>query len=152
MDDATWLALTVTLTVVGAVGTWLAYRRRGVAAGMLGLGITLLFPAAYLTRTLRMLTEIVDAVAGWATSLVLSPTVWVGVVLAGLGVLLIGGSRALAARGAGARSGGPRGDGAVARGGRTRGEVGPAPARGAQAGADDDLADIEALLKRRGIS
>ena len=110
MDDATWLALTVTLTLVGAVATWVAYRRRGLPAAMLAAGVTVLVPAAYLTRTLRMLTEVADAVAGWATSLVLSPTVWAGIVLAGLGVLLIAGSRALAARGIGARRRGvPRG-------------------------------------------
>ncbi|VXB64525.1 cellulose synthase [Nocardioides sp. AX2bis] len=158
MDNATWLALTVTLTLVGAVLTWVAYRRRGLPSAMLVAGVTVLVPAAYLTRTLRMLTEVVDAVAGWATSLVLSPTVWAGIVMAGLGVLLIAGSRALAARGIGARRRGvPRGTTAAtapaaAPAGRERPRVGagrkpePAPA------VDDELADIEALLKRRGIS
>lgn len=156
MDDATWLALTVTLTVLGLAATWLAHRRRGVPAAMLVLGITLLVPAAYLSRTLRMLTEVADAVAGWATSLVLSPTVWAGIVLAGLGVLLIGLSRALAARGVGTRrrgvkrSSGPDGAPAQAPAGRTRRQVGSAQAD--PAAGDDDLADIEALLKRRGIS
>ncbi len=155
MDDATWLALTVTLTLVGAVVTWLSFRRRGLPAAMLAAGVTLLVPAAYLTRTLRMLTEVVEAVAGWATSLVLSPTVWAGIVLAVLGVLLVAGSRALAARGVGARRRGvPRGAPAPAAapaGGERRGvAAGRTPAQ--TSGGDDDLADIEALLKRRGIS
>ncbi len=167
MDDASWLALTVTLTVLGAVATWLAHRRRGVPAAMLGAGLTLLVPAAYLTDTLRMLTRVVDAVADWATGLVLSPAVWAGIVLAGLGVLLVGASRPLAARGLGARRGGT----AVERGAGRR-EVGAAdpassaPAasgrkgrgapgrqgRGAEDDIDDDLADVEAILRRRGIS
>lgn len=158
MDDATWLALTVTLTIAGAVATWLAYRRRGLPAAMLAAGVTVLVPAAYLTGTLRMFTEVADAVAGWATSMVLSPTVWTGIVLAGIGVLIIAGSRALAARGVGARRRGvplgatAAGAPAAAPAGRERPRAAasrksePAPA------VDDDLADIEALLKRRGIS
>ena len=40
--------------------------------------------------TLRMLTRIVDAVGDWATSLVFNPTVWLGIVLAGIsGVLFV---------------------------------------------------------------
>ncbi len=155
MDDATWLALTVTLTLVGAVATWLAFRRRGVPAAVLAAGVTLLVPAAYLTRTLRMLTEVVSVVAGWATSLVLSPTVWVGIALAGLGVLLIAISRALAVRGVGSRRRGvPRRRAAApeaAAAGARRPPVDAGRATGPAAG-DDDLADIEALLRRRGIS
>ncbi len=41
--------------------------------------------AAYLTKTLQMFTKMVDAVADWATDLVFSPAVWLGVMLAGLG-------------------------------------------------------------------
>ncbi|QVT80323.1 hypothetical protein ENKNEFLB_02718 [Nocardioides aquaticus] len=158
MDNATWLALTVTLTLVGAVATWVAYRRRGLPAAMLAAGVTVLVPAAYLTRTLRMLTEVADAVAGWATSMVLSPTVWTGIVLAGIGALLIAGSRALAARGVGARRRGvplgataPTGA-AAAPAGRERPQVRAGRKAEPAAAEDDDLADIEALLKRRGIS
>ncbi len=102
MDTATWLAVTIALTAVCAVLTWFAFRRRGLPAGMLGAGITLLFPAAYLTDTLRMLTRITAAIADWGTSLVLSPVVWAGIVCGGLGVLLILVSRSMASRGIGA--------------------------------------------------
>ena len=136
MDDASWTALALTLTLLGAAGTWLAWRRRGVVAGLRGAGLTLLVPAAWLTDTLRMFTRIADAVGDWALGLALSPVVWAGIVLAGVAVLLLGTASVLSSRGAGARA-----------------EV-EAPARerrGAPA-IDDDLADIEALLKRRGIS
>lgn len=147
MDDAAWTALALALTIVGGLYTWRAYRRRGLAAGMRGAGLTLLVPAAWLTDTLRMFTRIVDAVGDWALGLVFSPLVWVGVVLGGLGAVLLVVSGILTSRqlGTTARSGssaaqGPKEVDAAER--RAKGE----PA------IDDDLADIEALLRRRGIS
>ncbi|WP_193609944.1 cellulose synthase [Nocardioides lijunqiniae] len=146
MDDVTWGALAVVLTVVGGLYTWFAYRRRGLPAALKGAGLTLLPLAAYLTKTLRMLTRIGDAVADWATSLVFSPLVWVGIGVAGLAVVLFGAGRALEARSGGGR---PR-----------RATTDPeaptlppsgAPARGKPA-IDDDMAEIEALLRKRGIS
>jgi hypothetical protein len=144
MDDVTWGALALALTVLGGIWTWFAYRRRGVPAALKGAGLTLLPLAAYLTKTLKMLGRIGDAVGDWATSLVFSPLVWVGVGVAGLAVVLIGTGRALEAR-----------SGAGRRAGRTRKRDRPelaegSPARGKPA-IDDDLAEIEALLRKRGI-
>lgn len=150
MDDVTWAVLTVSLTVVGGIYTWFAYQRRGLAAGLKGAGITLLPLAAYLTKTLQMFTRIVEAVADWATDLAFSPPVWLGVILAGLGVLLFGAGRILDRR----RDGGRDGDEPtpVRRRSAPDAELPPGrPARGAPA-VDDDLADIEAILKKRGIS
>ncbi|MBU2073424.1 MAG: cellulose synthase [Actinobacteria bacterium] len=147
MDDAAWTALALALTIVGGLYTWRAHRRRGLAAGMRGAGLTLLVPAAWLTDTLRMFTRIVDAVGDWALGLVFSPLVWVGVVLGGVGALLLVVSGILTSRQLGTtpRSGtGPAG--------ATK-EVGPAERRAkSEPAIDDDLADIEALLRRRGIS
>ncbi len=163
MDNATWLAVTIALTAVSAVLTWLAFRRRGVPAGMLGAGITLLFPAAYLTNTLRMFTRIASAIADWGTSLVLSPVVWAGIACGGLGLLLIAASRSLASRGIGQSTGRRAETGAVTSSGRGTLPSAPSPATssGRKSGRtsakgdpvlDDDLADIEALLRKRGIS
>ena len=44
--------------------------------------------AAWLTGTLRLVASIVDDVGTWATRLVLSPTVWVGIVVAAVAVVL----------------------------------------------------------------
>ena len=94
-----------------------------------------------------MFTRIVDAVADWATSLVFSPAVWLGVILSGVGVLLFGAGRMLDSR--------RKGDATEPRLGKAKkkaGELPPGrPARGEPA-IDDDLADIEAILKKRGIS
>lgn len=145
VDDVTWAALALTLTLLGGIWTWLAYQRRGLPAALKGAGLTLLPLAAYLTKTLQMLTEIGDAVADWATTLAFSPVVWVGVILAGLAVVLFGAGRALEQR----------------RGPRSQPEseqkpgAKPLPATREKRGApaiDDDLAEIEALLRKRGIS
>ncbi|MCM3513648.1 hypothetical protein [Nocardioides sp. P86] len=171
MDDAAWAALTLTLTALGAVGTWLVWRRRGPAPALRIGGLTLLPLAAYLTDTLQMATRIGTAVSDWAAGLVLSPVVWTGIVLAGVGVGLVLLAGSLTARGIGvrgvqregalgpARGAAPAGaDGSAAptRATRTsRAERKAATASGAGKGEpaiDDDLADIEALLRKRGIS
>jgi uncharacterized membrane protein (UPF0136 family) len=145
VDDAAWAALTLSLTVLGGIWTWVAFRRRGVASGLRALAFTLLPLAAYLTKTLRMFTRIVDAVTDWAAHLVFSPTTWLGLIVAAVSALLFAVSGRLRARElrkgrgtaelpAGRPAAGPRGKGR------------PAMAQ------DDDMADIEALLRKRGIS
>jgi len=138
VDDVAWGALAVALSVLGGIWTWSAYRRRGLAAGMRGASFTLLPIAAYLTKTLEMFGEIGDAVVDWAVALVFSPRVWLGIIVAGLAVVLFVVSGWLGAR---------RGDKPkkVKRGDQPK-EVGGATA------VDDDMADIEAILKSRGIT
>jgi len=145
MDDVTWAVLTLSLTAVGGIYTWFAYQRRGLAAGLKGAGITVLPLAAYLTKTLQMFTRIVDAVADWATSLVFNPAVWLGIILAGVGVVLFGAGRFLEGRRKddpkpGKQKSKPAGDLPAGRAPRSEPVV------------DDDLADIEAILKKRGIT
>jgi hypothetical protein len=141
VDDAAWAALTLSLTVAGGIWTWFAFRNRGLASGTRALGFTLLPLAAYLTKTLQMFTGIAGEISDWAGHLVWSPVVWMGIVLAGVSVLLIGVSGRLRAREVGAagttkevRSAGPGGKGR------------PALAE------DDAMAEIEALLRKRGIN
>jgi hypothetical protein len=143
VDDVTWGALALVLTALGGAWTWLAFRRRGLASGLRASGFTLLPAAAWLTGTLELLTRIAEAVAHWATRLVFNPFVWVGVVLAGVSALLLVASRLLRARELGGRPERaelPQADRSA-----------PPAGRGAPA-IDDDLADIEALLRRRGIT
>lgn len=152
MDELTWGALALTLTLIGAIWTWVAFRRRGVSSGLRALAFTLLPVAAYLTNTLRMFTRIADAVVDWATRLVFDPTVWLGVILAGLSVLLFTASRFV--RGRAVRRGPETADRPRRVTGR-RGTPDELPAsRGQRAEpvVDDDMAEIEALLRRRGIT
>lgn len=146
MDDVSWGVLTLALTLLGGLYTYLAYQRRGLAAGLRGAAITLLPVAAYLTDTLQMFTRIADAIGDWATSLVFSPAVWVGVVVAGMSVVLLGAARVVAARSGPARVEAP----AATKRGRAPAVSEKAPP--AAEPADDDMAEIEALLRKRGIS
>jgi hypothetical protein len=137
VDDVAWGALALSLTLLGGIWTWFAYRRRGFAAGLRGVAFTLLPLAAYLTKTLQMLGEVGDAVADWATSLVFSPQVWLGIVIAGIAGVLLVVSGWLAGR----RDDTPK----QVRGKKTE-------AVESSAIVDDDMADIEAILRKRGIS
>lgn len=148
MDDVTWAALTLTLTLLGGIWTWLAFRRRGLASGLRGAAVTLLPAAAWLTGTMEMFTEIGGSVVDWATHLVFSPLVWAGIVLTGMSVLLFGLSGALRKRGRGGRP---------ASRPETVGRPDPkpglaAPGRTTTPPLDDDMADIEAILRKRGIT
>jgi hypothetical protein len=150
VDEVTWGALTLTLTAIGAVWTWFAFRRRGLAAGLRGAAFTLLPPAAFLTGTLEMFTEIGGSVADWATHLALSPVVWLGIVLAGVSAVLFVVSGTLRARQGDTKPGRelPAEGSARAAG---RGELKPSSRKGEPA-IDDDMAEIEAILRKRGIT
>lgn len=151
MEGTTWAALTASLTVVGAIWTWIAFRRRGAANGLRALGFTLLPAAAWLTGTLEMVVDIAGSVTDWATSLVFDVRTWTGVGLAGLALLLwvVSGfirDRQLAR---GQAAGRARKDGSQRRGAD---ELPAAAApRGGTPVVDDDMADIEAMLRKRGI-
>jgi hypothetical protein len=149
VDDVTWGALALSLTVLGGIYTWFAFRRRGVAAGLRGASFTLVPVALYLTHTLRLVTDVAGEVVDWAAHLVFSPTVWLGFIVAGIAAVLYVVAGVLKDRGVGTS---PR---------AKRSDRRPAPAelpagrrpRSAPAVAEDpELAEIEALLRKRGIS
>lgn len=146
-DAATWGALACTLTALGAVLTWLAWQRRGAVSALRAAAWTLLPIAAWLTGTLRLLTEVFADVASWAIHLVFSPVVWLGIVLAGVSVVLFGVSGMIARSRRASRADslprrGPRPARPVRSGDRARPAV----------GSEDDLSDIEAILRKHGIS
>ncbi|WP_062348624.1 hypothetical protein [Herbidospora yilanensis] len=154
-EQIAWLPLCAGLTAVGVVLAFLAFRRRGAAAGLRATAWALLPLAAYLTNALKTLWNIVSSIVGFVTGLVLSPTVWAGVALAGLSVVLFLVSGVMRGR-------------TLRMGRRSRPErKAAAPAPAAQAGRpaevtkpmarpveskNDDFSDIEDILKKRGIS
>jgi hypothetical protein len=148
IDNATWQALGLTLTVLGLVASVLVWRRRGVTAGLRAVAWSLLPLAAGLTGTLRLLWEIADSIVTWALRLAFSPVVWLGIVLTGVSVVLFVVSGVLrrrtpAATGTGRTS--------VDTGAR-RGLEGRSPAGAPARAGEDDLSEIEDILKRHGIS
>lgn len=165
MTEATWAALTVTLTLLGLAWTWLAFRRRGMANALRAFGFTLLPAAAWLTGTLEMFVEISGSVVDWASSLVLNPTTWTGIALAGAAVASwavsgylrdrqLGKARApgTTSQALGSQRALPDGSPRA-----RRSEASPTAARTTRSSSasaaepDDEMAEIEALLKKRGI-
>ncbi len=146
LDNTTWGALTLVLTVLAAGYAWVSWRRRGLAAGVRGLAWTLIPIAAWLTGTLKLAANILNAVLDWAAKLVFSPVVWLGIIVAAAAAVLWLASGVMRARGIGVREGGELPSG---RKQAPSAKPGRKPAR-----TDDDiddLDDIEAILKKHGI-
>ncbi len=149
-----WLPLCGGLTILGLIGSWIAWRRRGAVAGLRGVAWSLLPLAAYLTGAVKMLWQMGSAVSSFAASFVFSPRVWAGVFVAGLAVVLFVVSGGLRRR----RGRKPK---AVSPGGPATGPGVPSPAPPGKAlkpakskipAVDDDLGDVADILRRHGIS
>jgi hypothetical protein len=141
VNDVSWGALALSLTVLGGIYTWWALRHRGVTAAVRGAGLTLLPLAAWMTGLLSVAGDVVDTFSNWFAHLVFSPKVWLGMIIFVVAFVLIGAANAVSRR------------------------VDPKPAKGraakpkaVQAASpsdpllDDEMAEIQAILKKRGIS
>jgi hypothetical protein len=149
VDDAAWGALTLTLTLLGGLYTWFAFRRRGFVAGLRGVGITLVPLALLLTNSLRMVTEVGDAVGDWALELAWNPFTWLGLILGGVSVVCFVVSGFLAHREVGTaprRTQDDKVTKALPEGRGKRSEPVLADP------IDAEMAEIEALLRKRGIT
>ena len=159
-----WLPLCAGVSIAGLVLAFLAFKRRGAAAGMRMAAWALLPMAAYLTGALQALWTIGTTVVGFVTSLVFNPTVWIGVAVAGLSAVLFVVSGVMRGR----KLGRGRKKKSTPEAGEGQRPVKPsaekpavasrppaaaaAPKTPQKAKGDDDFSDIEELLKRRGIS
>src|SRR5260370_36876936 len=163
-DEIVSLPLCAGLTGLGLVLSYLVMRRRGLGSGLRGAAWSLLPLAAYLTGSVKMFWKIGVAIADFAKGFVFSPEVWSGIAVAGLAALLFVVSGPMR-RHRGKR--GQRGQEAVAT--RTAGrEIAPRTAPVAttpsaqtpvkarkgknEAGDDDDLVDVDEILRRHGIT
>ena len=163
-DKIAWLPLCGGLTGVGLVLSYLAMRRRGIGSGLRGAAWSLLPLAAYLTGSIKMFWKIGVAIADFAKGFVFSTEVWSGIAVAGLAALLFVVSGPLRRRRGkrGQEVVGAKADTAAGR------EIAPRTApvattesartpvkarKGKNApGDDDDLGDVEDILRRHGIT
>lgn len=137
MNDFFLFTISLAVTVLGLVGSWTAARKRGVASGMRGAAWSMVPIAAYLTGLTKFVVD-----------LAFSPVKWVGVALFGLGALLYVSSGMMLRKG-GDRE--PVAERKPAKGASAK----PAPKAAIEKrgpAADPDLAEIEQILKNRGIS
>lgn len=170
-DKIAWLPLCGGLTGLGLVLSYLAMRRRGLGSGLRGAAWSLLPLAAYLTGAVKMFWQMGVAIGDFAKGFVFSAQVWAGIAVTGLAVVLFVASGPLRRR-AGRDQGERDGDRAVGAGTGQQAVPGrelttrPGPATGARpsrapararrnrdaSGDDDDLGDVEDILRRHGIT
>jgi len=183
-DSIPWLALAAALTALGLVLSYLTYQRRGLRPALMGVALSLLPTAAYLTGAIQMLWKVGVAIGQFATGFVFSPEKWAGIGLTGLAIALFlaagGRQRRKAARAARRAARAEKAQERTAADGRadraglaapdptralatTRQAKNPVPAdraaattpakpaRQAAPSGDDDMKDIEDILRKRGI-
>jgi hypothetical protein len=143
VNDVSWGALALALTALGGIYTWWALRHRGFTAAVRAAGFTLLPLAAWMTGLLQVFGTVTHAFVHFFTRLVFSPVVWLGVLIFMVAFVLIGGSGFVRKRTANEPE--PR-----AR--RTEKPKGVGPATKHDPLIDDEMAEIQAILKKRGIS
>jgi len=162
-SDVVLLPLCIGLALIGVIVAGVAWRSGRHGRVVQGIGIALAPVALYFTGLLRLLWDAVVAVVGWATSIIFTPSMWFGISLLGLCVVLwvVGGvvSRRAAAKGGSAVAGsGPKpavGTGRTAAtqpGKQPAKKPAKASAKAKAADIDPELAEIEAILKQRGIN
>ena len=146
-----WLPLAGGLTLLGLIASWLAWRRRGLAAGLRGVAWSLLPIAAYLTGAIKMLWQMGVAISGFASSFIFSPRVWSGVIVAGASAALFFVSAGLRRRGRAkkAAADGPGRPGVEPPGAPASKALKPAKSKAPAA--DDDLGDVADILRRHNI-
>jgi hypothetical protein len=167
-DKIAWLPLCGGLTGLGLVLSYLVMRRRGLGAGLRGAAWSLLPIAAYLTGSIEMFWKMGVAIGDFAKGFAFSPRVWSGIAVAGLAVVLFVVSGPLRRRsvkpGKAQQAVGPDGEAAKRPAVSSGGQLATRPAavaaaapvkgrRGKNSGDDDDdLGDVEDILRRHGIS
>jgi len=176
-DQIVSLPLCAGLTGLGLVLSYLVMRRRGLGSGLRGAAWSLLPLAAYLTGSVKMFWKIGVAIADFAKGFVFSTEVWSGIAVAGLAVLLFVVSGPLRRRSKRSQLGqrsqrDQRGQDQQAVGAAKAGSGGreiaprtapvattassPAPVKARKgknaADDDDDLGDVEDILRRHGIT
>ena len=87
-DSFIWLPLAAGLTLLGLVLSYLPYKRRGARPALLGVSLSLLPIAAYLTGAIEMLWKVGAAIGQFATGFVFSPEKWAGIGITGLAIAL----------------------------------------------------------------
>jgi hypothetical protein len=165
-DQIVSLPLCAGLTGLGLVLSYLVMRRRGLGSGLRGAAWSLLPLAAYLTGSVKMFWKMGVAIGDFAKGFVFSPEVWSGIAVAGLAALLFVVSgpmrrrrvkrgqdkQAVCAKTQGRELAPRTAPAATAAPARTQG----APVKAAKgkkaADDDDDLGDVEDILRRHGIT
>jgi hypothetical protein len=159
----TWLSIAtgttcLIVTIVGLILSAIAWRKKGIRSGMRGAAWSLLPLVMYLTNSIRLVGRLGSAIVAFAGSFVFSPKAWLGVILFFVAVLLFLISGGIPLLGGTRKRNKARRDRA-----RSQQQLAgsqqlstPAPPARQQAdtppaASDDDLGDVQEILRRRGI-
>lgn len=153
------LPICVGLTLLGVIGTGVAWRKENKGRVLQGIALAITPVGLYFTGLLGVVWSMVADIVGWAVRLAFSPVVWLGFGLLALSVVLfvvggvaakkLGPSRTQQRRaegskkpavGSGQQSASGKGSGRTASGQSSQ-----------QPPIDDEMKEIEELLKSRGI-
>jgi hypothetical protein len=142
--DVVLLPLCIGLALLGVIATGIAWRRGNKGRVVQGVALALAPIALYFSGLLRLAWNGITAVVTWASTLIFSPAIWFGMALLALCVVLwvVGGMVARRSK--------PR-----AKPASSKSSTAALPAKGRSAAqqppVDEEMAEIEALLKSRGI-
>jgi hypothetical protein len=138
-----WLPWVALASAVGVVPAVLAWRRGRHASALRWIGWAIVPWAAWLLGLVSLVARVSDAFVDWTARFVFNPAAWVGIILSVIATALIVGGARVAGRG---RADKPAGQGT----GRPATKAGGRPAVAAKADPEDE--DIEAILRRHGIT
>ncbi|HEY5787040.1 MAG TPA: hypothetical protein VIT65_19930 [Microlunatus sp.] len=159
-SDVVLLPLCIGLALIGVIVAGVAWRKGSRGRVLQGAGLALAPIALYFTGLLRLVWDAVVALVSWAGSIIFSPTMWFGISLLGLCVVLwvVGGlltRRSVVKRGstpAAVATGRPAvGTGSTATAAKAPAKKAAPKGRAPQQEVDPEMAEIEAILKNRGI-
>ena len=140
------------VTIAGLVLSGIAWRKKGARSGIRGIAWSLLPIAAWLTHALGLIGRIVSAIVQFAGSFVfLARAYWLGVILVAL-AWCCSWSRAGYRSSGGASTARTRRRAFGRRQVPSGGDQIPRQGSSAPPNQDDDLSDVQDILKRHGIS
>lgn len=151
--DTVLLPLCAGIALLGVIITGLAWRRGSKGRVIQGIGVVIAPIALYFAGLLTLVWDTVVALVGWAGRIVFTPLVWLGLSLLAVCFVLwiVGG---IVAKRAGDKEKPEKSKKETAAGGQAP-QVGtgkkPEQEKQQAAPVDEDMAEIEELLKKRGI-
>ncbi|HJV14001.1 MAG TPA: hypothetical protein VJ625_08925 [Propionibacteriaceae bacterium] len=152
-DSTVLLPLCVGLSLLGVIATGIAWRRGNKGRVIQGIGLALAPIALYFSGLLRLLWNAAVAFGTWASDIIFSPAVWFGLSLLGLCLVLwvVGGIVARRSSAAKSKQVSAQSSAGALPANKGQAKKGAAKSAQSQPPIDEEMAEIEALLKSRGI-